>query len=127
MIKFLYYLKIFLFTCYLLILFLLIDKLYKNDIFTIIYFLLNIIYSFITILTIISKKESFKKTISYNILNIGIYIYTFIIYFTIINENKFNILNNKIYFQNNFILISILLIGLIYYTLNLNKEKKKSD
>ena len=123
MTKFTYYLKISLFTLYLLAIFLLIDNLYKNNIFAILYFIINFVYALITILTIISKKDIFQKSIFFNILNIGIYLYTFVIYYIASHNTKLDILNNEVYFRNNYLMLSIILIGLIIYTLYLNKNK----
>ena len=78
--KIVYYLSIILFTIYLFITFLLINKLYKTSILSIIYFIINIIYSIFIIIAILSKKDIYKNSLSYNILNIGIYFYTFMLY-----------------------------------------------
>ncbi len=121
--KIIYYLRIILFVLYLITMFLLIDKLYKTSFLSIIYYIFNIIYSIFIIISIISKKKIFKEIISYNLLNIGIYLYTFMLY-KIIKDNSFlDIINNKVYFNNNYIMMSILLFGLTIYTLILNNEK----
>lgn len=120
--KTLYYLRIVLFIVYLITIFLLIDKLFKLNIFAVIYFTLNLIYSFIMILTILSKKYIFKEAISYNILNIGISLYTIMLFKITISNTHLDIINNSVYFKNNFIMMSILLIGIIIYSLILNKE-----
>ena len=125
--KILYYLRIILFIGYLISIFLLIDNLYKSNFISITYFTLNLIYSFITILSILSKKKIFKEVISYNILNIGIYLYTIMLYYITYSNSKLDMLSNEIYFRNNFILISILLIGITIYTLFLNKENKNDN
>ncbi len=125
--KFTYYLRLILFIAYLIILFLMIDNFYSSNFFITLYFILNALYSFIIILTIISKKNQFKETISYNILNMGISIYTIVIYIIVQKETKLEIINNEIYFRNNFIMLSILLLGLTIYSLYLNKEMKKND
>ena len=78
--KIVYYLSIILFTIYLFITFLLINKLYKTSILSIIYFIIKIIYSIFIIIAILSKKDIYKNSLSYNILNIGIYFYTFMLY-----------------------------------------------
>lgn len=122
--KILYYIRLILFIAYLICMFLLIDKVLTISIFGSIFFLLNIIYSFFMILTILSKKKIFINTISYNILNIGIYIYIFIIYYMSYISSKLVILSNITYYRNNFILISILLLAQIIYTIYLNKEEK---
>lgn len=62
-----------------------IDKIYLSNFISTLYFILNLLYSIIIILTILSKKEIFKTTISYNILNIGIYLYTILLF-----KNYFN-------------------------------------
>lgn len=122
--KILYYIRTILFTIYLILVFLLIDKIFNINIFATIYFIINLIYSFIMILTIISKKDIFIHNPSYNILNIGIYLYTGMIYYFVHISSKLDILNNKIYYRNNFIFLIFLLVSIIIYTFLLNKEKK---
>lgn len=121
--KILYYLRLLLFIPYLVIIFLLIDNLYKTSFLSIIFFLLNLIYSFILILTILSKKKIYQETISFNFLNIGIYIYIFMLYRITSTNSILDIINNKAYFNNNYIMLSILLIGLTTYAIFLNNEK----
>ena len=104
--------------------FLLIDKVLTINIFGSIFFLISLIYSIIVILSILSKKKIFVETISYNILNTGIYIYTFVLYYFTHISTKLEILNHNDYFRNNFIFISILLLFEISYTLFLNSEGK---
>ena len=122
--KILYYIRIILFILYLFCMFLLIDKVLTINIFGSIYFFVSLIYSVLIILSILSKKNIFITTISYNILNIGIYLYTFILYYFSYVSTKLEILNNNNYFKNNFIFISLLLIFEIFYTLFLNSEEK---
>ena len=121
--KILYYLRLLLFIPYLVIIFLLIDNLYKTSFLSIIFFLLNLIYSFIMILTILSKKKIYQETRSFNFLNIGIYTYIFMLYRITSTNSILDIINNKTYFNNNYIMLSILLIGLTTYTIFLNNEK----
>ncbi len=124
MIKFINYLKTILFTVYLLILFLLIDKLYRPDFITITYFIINFLYALIIILSIISKKKVFKENVYYNIFNIGIYVYNIVIYYLVANNTRMEILNNQTYFRNNFLIVGSILIGLILYSLFLNGKKE---
>ena len=121
--KILYYLRLLLFIPYLVIIFLLIDNLYKTSFLSIIFFLLNLIYSFIMILTILSKKKIYQETISFNFLNIGIYTYIFMLYRITSTNSILDIINNKAYFNNNYIMLSILLIGLTTYAIFFNNEK----
>lgn len=125
--KIVYYLRILLFILYLIIMFLLIDKIYRPNFITTLFFLLNLIYSFLVILTILSKKEVFKNMISYNILHICIYFYTMILYVISSSNTPLDVINNEVYYRNNFIMIGILLIGLIGYSLVLNKENKNDE
>ena len=74
------------------------------------------------ILSILSKKKSFIDAISYNILSIGVYLYTGVLCYITNISSKLTIMNNDIYYRNNFILMIILFIGLILYTIELNKE-----
>ena len=120
--KIIYYIRIILFIAFLIALFLLIDKLFTLQPFGSIFFILSLIYSFIMILSILSKKKSFIDAISYNILSIGVYLYTGVLCYITNISSKLTIMNNDIYYRNNFILMIILFIGLILYTIELNKE-----
>ena len=122
--KIIYYIRYVLFILYLLCMFLLIDKVLTINIYGSIFFLVSLIYSIFIILSILSKKKIFINTVSFNILNIGIYFYTFILYYFSHISSKLDILNNKSYYQNNFILITILLICLILFTIFLNIDEK---
>ena len=120
--KFIYYLRIILFIVYLTGLFLLIDRLFTIRPFGALFFITSLIYSFIMILSILSKKKAFLDAISYNILSIGLYLYTVVLCYITITSSKLTVMNNNIYYKNNFILMIVLLIGLIVYTIELNKE-----
>lgn len=120
--KLFYYLRVITFIAYLIIMFLLIDKLYKPDIWSIIYFIFSFIYIVIMILTFLSKKDIFKETISYNILNIGLYGYTFVIYYLIFDASNLEILANESYFHHNYLMLCILMITLVLFAILLNRE-----
>ena len=120
--KIIYYFRLFTFILYLIVMFILIEEFYKPDIIRFSFYTLSIIYTIIMILSILSKKEIFKNTISYNILNISFYTYLFIIFIVTFNSTRFDILNNEIYFRNNLLLLSIFFIILILFTISLNKE-----
>lgn len=121
--KIIYYARIVLFIIYLLALFILIDKIFTIKTLGSIYFIVNLIYSFIVILSILSKKKVFINSISYNILSIAIYLYTVVLCYITYTSSKLTILNNISYYQNNFILLITLFLGLIVYTIELNKEE----
>ncbi len=121
--KIIYYLKNIFFTIYLIGTFLLIDKLFTIKPLGPIYFIMCLIYSFIIILSILSKKKSFINAVSYNLLSITIYIYTIALCYITNMSSKLTILSNSFYYKNNFILLYLLFIGLIIYTIELNKEE----
>ena len=120
--KIFYYLRVIIFIAYLIIMFLLIDKLYKPDIWSIIYFIFSFIYIVIMILTFLSKKDIFKRIISYNVLNIGLYAYTFVIYYFIFDASNIEILANESYFHHNYLMLCILMITLSIFAILLNRE-----
>ena len=119
-----YYLRFILFIIYLICMFFLIDKVLTISTLSNMHFVLCIIYSILIILSILSKKKVFIDNISYNVLNIGLYIYTFVMSFMAFSSSKLDILNNGDYYKNNFILLIFMLIVNIIYTLYLNKEEK---
>ncbi len=120
--KIIYYLRIFTFILYLILMFILIDNFYKTDILRFIFYTLSIIYSLVMILTILSKKNVFKNLISYNLINIGLFVYLLMIFIVTFNSTKFEIMSNEPYFRNNLILLSVFLFSIIAFTLNLNKD-----
>ena len=122
--KLIYYLRFILFIPFLICLFLLIDKIFTLKIFGTIFFIFCLLYIVFIILSILSKKKIFINTTSYNILNIGIYFYYFIIFYFTYNLTSLEILNNRTYYNNNFILMCILLGFQIIYTIYLNAEEK---
>ena len=122
--KFVFYLRVFIFILYLITVFLLINHLYNEQLIVNIYFLLNIIYSLLIILTLLSKKKIFKDSYSYNIVNIGIYIYTFVLYFVSKDATRIEIIKSEVYFRNNYIMLGSMLLCLIIYTLYVNHEEK---
>lgn len=121
--KLIYYLRNIFFTVFLIGTFLLIDKLFTIKPLGPIYFIMCLIYSFIIILSILSKKKSFLNAVSYNLLSIAIYIYTIALCYITNTSSKLTILSNSFYYKNNFILLYLLFIGLIIYTIELNKEE----
>ena len=121
--KIIFYLRNILFIFYLLGTFWLIDSLFTIKPLGPIYFILCLIYSFIMILSLLSKKKSFLNAISYNILTIFIYLYTVALCYITTNSSKLTILSNALYYKNNFILLYLLFLGLILYTIELNKEE----
>ena len=122
--RILYYIRIVLFILYQIIMFLLIDKILNISLFGNIYFVVNLIYSLITIVALLSKKVVFQNNFAYNIINIGFYLYTGIIYYMALTNTKIDIMNNLSYFQINFALLILLIIGIILFTIELNKEEK---
>ena len=122
--KFVFYLRVVIFILYLITVFLLINHLYNEQLIVNIYFLLNIIYSLLIILTLLSKKKIFRDSYSYNIVNIGIYIYTFVLYFVSKDATRIEIIKSEVYFRNNYIMLGLMLLGLIIYTLYVNHEEK---
>ena len=119
--KFCYYFRITSFCLYLIAMFLLVDKLYRPDIFGIIYFIFNIIYGIILILTILSKKDAYKESIYYNVSNIIFYIYTFSVFSVTFNATTLEIISNELFFHFNYIFLSIYILALLGYALFLNK------
>ena len=119
--KFCYYFRITSFCLYLIAMFLLIDKLYRPDIFGIIYFIFNIIYGIILILTILSKKDVYKESIYYNVSNIIFYIYTFSVFSVTFNATTLEIISNELFFHFNYIFLSIYILALLGYAFFLNK------
>ena len=125
--KITYYSRIILFIIYLLCMFLLIDKILTISILGTVFFIFEIIYSILMILTILSKKDIFIKDAIFNLFNITLYLYTYIIfYMAYVLSSKLDIISNKMYYQNNFVLIIFTTTIIIFYTIYLNKKNDKN-
>ena len=122
MTKIIYYIKIILFILYLICMFLLIDKVLTINTLGTIHFILSIIYSMLVILSLLSKKEVFITAMSYNMLNISLYIYTFVMSYMAFISTKLDIMNNGLYYRNNLILLIFMLVLNILTTIYLNKK-----
>jgi len=122
--KILYYMRFTLFIPFLICLFLLIDKILCIKIFGSIFLILTLIYSILIILSVLSKKKVYIDNFSFNFLNMGIYIYFFIIFYFAYTTSRLEVLNNFAYYRDNFLILYILIGFQIGYIIYLNAEEK---
>lgn len=122
--KIVYYLRLILFTIYLICIFLLIEKILSIKIFGPIYLIFSLIYSIFMIISVLSKKEIYINTNSFNLLNIGIYVYYFIVFYFGYTTSRLEVINTSLYYIHNFSILCILLGFQVIYTVYLNLEEK---
>ncbi len=126
-IKVLYYMRIMASILLMILLILLIPNIlscgWEGTVFIIFY----IIFTGFNFYTILSKKKSFQQSFSYNLLNIGLSVYTFFIWARVYLDKRINLPLiyeiNLSYFKNNYLILSTIILGIVFHSLILNSEK----
>ena len=83
-----------------------------------IYFFIVIHFTYVinTILEMLSKKDSYQNDLVYNFMQVGIYIYIFIIFYRIHFTHVFYMVETATYFNINFGILCFLLAFLLIYS-----------
>lgn len=121
--KVLYNLRIILFIVSLVCIFLTMKNYIKIGLWGYIFFLIEFIYICTILFTILSKKKIYLKDLSFNIMHLGTYLYQIIISFRMYDFKVSSLVNESfVFYKNNFIILSVLLITLIFYTIIMNND-----
>lgn len=120
-----YYVKTILFILSLIAIFLISDIIVKVGVFGYIYLLFESIYIVISIISYLKKKKRFLYEISLSFMQIGLSFYQIIMYLrTLFYKVSFANINSFIYYRNNFLILSSLIITIVLYILFLNLDDK---
>ena len=130
--SFFYYLRLLSVLIFIILISLLLDVIFSSHVVGISFLIMSILFIMINIFTILSRKKIYKELISYNLISIALTIYLALITFRYYNEyqpsNPFLELNYD-YFQTNFIIISLVILGIILNTIFIyffdSKEKSQ--
>lgn len=127
--KILYYLRLTLFIVSLILIFLTIKNYIKVGIWGYIFFIMEFLFIISILFTILSKRQTYVDDLSFNIMHIGTYIYQMIVTIRMQTYELTSIIpESYIFYRNNYIIISILLGALIFFTgLLYNDQYNKKD
>jgi hypothetical protein len=126
-IRVIYYLRIMSNILFMVLSILLLSNIINCGVEGIIFIVFYFLFTLQNIYTVLSKKKKFKENIYYNILNIGLFIYTFFIYSRIYLDKRLALGTiyelNLVYFKNNYLILSTIILGIIFNALILNNEE----
>ena len=80
------------------------------------FFVIHFIYVLNIIIEILSKNDVYKNDLIYNVMQLGVYIYVFTIFYRIHFTHVFYMAETASYFKINFGILSFLLIFLLIYS-----------
>ncbi len=131
--KIIYRLRLIASIVYIIFIYFLLSIIFESGWQGIIFLVLSLVFLMATLLSLLSHKEIFKKTISYNIVIIASVVYLGIITFRclqVVNEYNSALYSlNMEYCKTNFIILSFVLIGILLNTMVLflsdNTKQKK--
>ena len=131
--KILYYSRLFLFIISLILIFITIKNYVKIGLWGYIFFIIELIYILGMLITILSKREIYKNDLCFNIMHIGTYLYQIILSVRMFTfPLSLLVKESYIFYRNNYIILSVLLLTLIFYSLvlygdlTINKKRKSS-
>lgn len=128
--KLIYYLRLALFIITLILMFLNISNYIKVGLWGYIFLILEFIYIFAILITILLKRNLYKTDLIFNLMHIGTYMYQIILSIRMFSFKVSSLVKESfIFYRNNYIILSILLAVLIFYSLvlygELSKQKNK--
>lgn len=126
--KILYYLRLLLFAITLILMFVTIENYIRVGLFGYLFFILEFIYIISVLITILSKKKIYKTDFVFNIMNIGTYIYQIILSSRMFSFKVSTLVKESFsFYRNNYIILIVLLVTLIFYTIILNSDIYKKN
>lgn len=121
--KILYYIRLILFIISMIFIFFTLKNYIKLGIYGYIFLSTEFIYILILLLTILSKKELYISDFVFNIMHIGTYLYQIILSIRMFSFNVSSIIKDSlIFYRNNYIILTVLILTLIFYSAVLYSE-----
>ena len=115
-----YYLRLLSVLIFIILISLLLDVIFSSHTVGISFLVMDILFIMINVFTILSRKKIYKEVISYNLISVALTIYLTLITFRYYNEYQPNnplLELNYDYFQTNFIIMSLVILGIILNTI----------
>ena len=121
--KILYYIRLILFIISMVLIFFTLKNYIKMGIYGYIFLCTEFIYIITILLTILSKKELYMWDFVFNIMHIGTYLYQIILSIRMFSFKVSTIIKDSLtFYRNNYIILIVLLLTLIFYSLILYSE-----
>ena len=124
-----YYLRLIAILVFILLVSLLLKVIFNCDLFGVSFLIMCILFILTNIFTLLTRKDVYKKLISYNLISIALTFYLGIIvykFYSDVSVSNFNLINYD-YFRVNFIIIDLVILGIILNTLFLSFWDIKKD
>ncbi len=124
-----YYLRLIAILVFILLVSLLLKVIFNCDLFGVSFLIMCILFILTNIFTLLTRKDVYKKLISYNLISIALTFYLGIIvykFYSDVSVSNFNLINYD-YFRINFIIIDLVILGIILNTLFLSFWDIKKD
>ena len=128
--KIIYYLRIISLIFFVIFVSLLLKIIFNSGIFGISFLIMCSLFILINIFTVLTRKEIYKKLISYNLISTALTFYLGIIVVKLYTDYRANSLMytlNYDYFKTNFIIIDLVILGIILNTLFIDFLDIKED
>lgn len=124
--KILYYVRLIFFLISLIFLFLTIKNYIKVGFWGYFFIIMEFCFIISILFTMLSKKKIYMTDLSFNIMHIGTYIYQTILFIRMQTYELTSLIpESYIFYRNNYIILSILLGSLIFFTIVLYVESDK--
>ena len=121
--KILYYIRFILFIASMILIFFTLKNYIKLGIYGYIFLCIEFIYIITILLTMLSKKELYMSDFVFNIMHIGTYLYQIFLSIRMFSYKVSIIIKDSLsFYQNNYIILTILIITLIFYSVVLYGE-----
>jgi len=121
--KILYYIRLILFITTMILIFFTMKNYIKIGMYGYIYLFIEFAYIITIILTMLSQRKIYMCDFVFNIMHIGTYLYQIILSIRMFSfKVSFVITDSLSFYQNNYIILIILLITLIFYSIVLYSE-----
>lgn len=114
--KIIYIIRIIFFIIHFLLLYDVIGTLWQIKPLIYFFFVMHFIFVLNTIKEMLSKKDIYQNDFVYNFMQIGVYLYIFIIFYRIHFTNVFYMIETVKYFNINFGILCFLLMFLLIYS-----------
>ena len=124
--KGMYVTRILLFLIHFFLLFSIIGSLLQVKWLSIIFIIIYIIYVIKVITELLSKNKYYQEDIVYNIMQIGLFMYLFVMFYRIVISKAVVVKETLTYFKVNFGILSVLMIFILVYSfIELKLDSKK--
>lgn len=124
--KIIYITRLIFFILHMLMLFMLLGNITYIGLIGYLFLIVDAIYIIVVIKELLSKNLIYQKDLYYNIMQLGLFAYITVLWSKLYFNNNLYTKEFVAYLKNNYIILMVLLIFLIFYNLCLVNKKRKT-